>query len=284
MKALIISDKQEIIDFSGKFLTENGYDIIVYRWLLKAIDNIEEIQPDLIILSAAEYPRHWKTLASFVKSGIGGNNVQIYLYDPDSLSDEEKNKAVELGIKDYINSLNTKIFEKIISANKTQNTVNQDKNQNFTRCNTENVVLQDVNIDNAHQEKLIQQDGDITENFALQDDKIDDVKPEITIDENVSNPEEQSDCCKIIFTNPFTKKFILGTAVFEESDEIFTCEINDYADLQPEMIIKYVSIYDQNNQISVFSAKVIEIEKEESDSPKEKSLKLKTLEFYEKNR
>ena len=36
MKALIISDKQEIIDFSSKYLKENGYDIIVYRWLLKA--------------------------------------------------------------------------------------------------------------------------------------------------------------------------------------------------------------------------------------------------------
>ena len=113
MKALIISDKQEIIDFSEKFLKENGYDIIVYRWLLKAIDNIEEIQPDLIFLSAAEYPRHWKTLASFVKSGIGGNNVQIYLYDPDSLSDEEKRKAVELGIQNYITTLNTKSFESI---------------------------------------------------------------------------------------------------------------------------------------------------------------------------
>ena len=107
MKALIISDKQEIIDFSSKYLKENGYDIIVYRWLLKAIDNIEEIQPDLIILSVAEYPRHWKILASFVKSGIGGDNVQIYLYDPDCLSDDEKREAVELGIKDYITSLNT---------------------------------------------------------------------------------------------------------------------------------------------------------------------------------
>ena len=62
MKALIISDKQEIIDFSSKFLKENGYDIIVYRWLLKAIDNIEEIQPDLIILSVAEYPRDRKSV------------------------------------------------------------------------------------------------------------------------------------------------------------------------------------------------------------------------------
>ena len=117
MKALIISDKQEIIDFTSTFLKENNYDIIIYRWLLKALDNIEEIQPDVIILSAAEYPRHWKTLASFVKSGIGGNNVQLYLYDPEQLSNEEKRKAQELGIKAFINSLNEENLKQVIPSN-----------------------------------------------------------------------------------------------------------------------------------------------------------------------
>lgn len=220
MKALIISDKQEIIDFSSKFLRENGYDIIVYRWLLKAIDNIEEIQPDLIILSAAEYPRHWKTLASFVKSGIGGNNVQIYLYDPDSLSDEEKQKAVELGIKDYITSLNTKNFEKIILSNNNKTSFSQD---------TQNLL------------------------------------------------------CRIIFTNPVTRKFLFGTAVFDDQTKIYLCSLQDFADLQPQMIIKYVSIYDQNNQISVFTAKILEIKNDDLSENTQKLIKIEPMDYYEKN-
>ena len=220
MKALIISDKQEIIDFSSKFLRENGYDIIVYRWLLKAIDNIEEIQPDLIILSAAEYPRHWKTLASFVKSGIGGNNVQIYLYDPDSLSDEEKQKAVELGIKDYITSLNTKNFEKIILSNNNKTSFSQD---------TQNLL------------------------------------------------------CRIIFTNPVTRKFLFGTAVFDDQTKIYLCSLQDFADLQPQMIIKYVSIYDQNNQISVFTAKILEIKNDDLSENTQKLIKIDPMDYYEKN-
>lgn len=220
MKALIISDKQEIIDFSEKFLKENGYDIIVYRWLLKAIDNIEEIQPDLIILSAAEYPRHWKTLASFVKSGIGGNNVQIYLYDPDSLSDEEKQKAVELGIKDYITSLNTKNFEKIILSNNNKTSFSQD---------TQNLL------------------------------------------------------CRIIFTNPVTRKFLFGTAVFDDQTKIYLCSLQDFADLQPQMIIKYVSIYDQNNQISVFTAKILEIKNDDLSENTQKLIKIEPMDYYEKN-
>ena len=224
MKALIISDKQEIIDFSEKFLKENGYDIIVYRWLLKAIDNIEEIQPDLIFLSAAEYPRHWKTLASFVKSGIGGNNVQIYLYDPDSLSDEEKRKAVELGIQNYITTLNTKSFEQIIPSIKTQ--------------------------------------------------KISSV---------VSENEIHEDYCRIILTNPLSKKFIFGTAVFDKSSGLFSCRLQDFSDFEPEMIIKYVSVYDTNNQISVFSAKIIEIIKDDFESKNKNIIKLEPIEYYEKN-
>lgn len=220
MKALIISDKQEIIDFSSKFLRENGYDIIVYRWLLKAIDNIEEIQPDLIILSAAEYPRHWKTLASFVKSGIGGNNVQIYLYDPDSLSDEEKQKAVELGIKDYITSLNTKNFEKIILSNNNKTSFSQDT---------------------------------------------------------------QNSLCRIIFTNPVTRKFLFGTAVFDEQTKFYLCSLQDFADLQPQMIIKYVSIYDQNNQISVFTAKILEIKNDDLSENTQKLIKIEPMDYYEKN-
>lgn len=99
MKALIISDKQEIIDLLRAKLVDDGYDIIVYHWLLKALDNVEEIQPDYIVLSADEYPRHWKTLASFVQSGIGGKDVRFCLYNADNLSDDDKSKAEKLNVE-----------------------------------------------------------------------------------------------------------------------------------------------------------------------------------------
>ena len=259
MKALIISDKQEIIDFSEKFLKENGYDIIVYRWLLKAIDNIEEIQPDLIFLSAAEYPRHWKTLASFVKSGIGGNNVQIYLYAPDSLSDEEKRKAVELGIQNYITTLNTKSFEQIIPSIKTQKISSEDGNQNIP-----------CNIISNHEKP---------ENFS----KTDDYEKETITENIVSENKIHEDYCRIICTNPLSKKFIFGTAVFDKSNGLFSCRLQDLSDFEPEMIIKYVSVYDTNNQISVFSAKIIEIIKDDFESKNKNIIKLEPIEYYEKN-
>lgn len=99
MKALVISDRKEIIDFVTPLLKGKGFDIIHYRWIIKALDNIEEIQPDVIVLSAMEYPRHWKTLAGFVQSGIGGNDVKMYLYDTEPLSGEDTKKANDLGVQ-----------------------------------------------------------------------------------------------------------------------------------------------------------------------------------------
>ena len=98
MKALVISERPEIIDFVTPLLKDKGFDIIHYKWIIKALDNIEEIQPDVIVLSAGEYPRHWKTLAGFVQSGIGGNDVKMYLYETTPLSEEDQKKAADLGI------------------------------------------------------------------------------------------------------------------------------------------------------------------------------------------
>ncbi len=108
MKALLISDRKEIIDFVTPLLKNKGFDLIHYRWIIKALDNIEEIQPDVIVLSAGEYPRHWKTLAGFVQSGIGGNDVKVYLYETSPLSDEDKKKSEDLGVLQFESSFENK--------------------------------------------------------------------------------------------------------------------------------------------------------------------------------
>ena len=98
MKALIISEDESVYTTLDNILKKASYDTIIYKWLLKALDNIEEIRPDLIVVSSSEYPRHWKTLVQFVKSGIGGDNVDIYLYEPTPVSAEDEEKAKILGV------------------------------------------------------------------------------------------------------------------------------------------------------------------------------------------
>lgn len=113
MKALIISEDEKVYSTLDELLKNAAYDTIIYKWLLKALDNIEEIRPDLIVVSSSEYPRHWKTLVQFVKSGIGGDNVDIYLYEPVPVSEEDEEKAKVLGVTGCFSKFEE--FEELIS-------------------------------------------------------------------------------------------------------------------------------------------------------------------------
>lgn len=219
MKALVISDNQEIVDSLQSYLKENNFDIIIYRWLLKALDNIEEIHPDIIFVSACEYPRHWKTLASFVKSGIGGNDIKLFLYDPVPLSEEEVKKAHELGVQALINNLSDLELRKIGS-----NIINTGLNDNFINTN----------------DKKNKEDKDDDVSFASNEDSNKYVDYEL------------------ILTHPLTGKFVFASAIYNSDKDNYECKLN-LEDLATNQTIKYVSVLDKvDNEIKSFSANIIQ--------------------------
>ncbi|MCI5518744.1 MAG: hypothetical protein MR424_02720 [Treponema sp.] len=219
MKALVISDNQEIVDSLQRYLKENNFDIIIYRWLLKALDNIEEIHPDIIFVSACEYPRHWKTLASFVKSGIGGNNIKLFLYDPVPLSEEEVKKAHELGVQALINNLSDLELRKIGS-----NIINTGLNDNSITTNDKNN----------------KEDKDDEVSFASNEDSNKYVDYEL------------------ILTHPLTGKFVFASAIYNSDKDNYECKLN-LEDLAANQTIKYVSVLDKvDNEIKSFSANIIQ--------------------------
>lgn len=99
MKALLIADDEKAITNISEVLKSAGYDVIVYKWLLKAMDNLEEIKPHLIVISTKDYPRHWKTLAQYA-SGISSDyKSEIILYAGEPLSEDELKKAETLHVR-----------------------------------------------------------------------------------------------------------------------------------------------------------------------------------------
>jgi len=104
MKAVIIADDNTAIERFSIVLKSAGYDIIIYRWLVKALDNIEEIAPHLILASTVDYPRHWKTIVQYAKSGIGGIVPQVILYTGKDFPEEEQKKADALGVRGTVSS------------------------------------------------------------------------------------------------------------------------------------------------------------------------------------
>ncbi len=111
MKALIIAEDDKTAAALKATIQEAGADIISYRWLLKALDNVEEIAPDVVVISTSEYPRHWKTFVQFTKSGIGGIVPKVILYNSRPMTDDEKSKARSLGVFGMINSLDENSLE-----------------------------------------------------------------------------------------------------------------------------------------------------------------------------
>ncbi|WP_294429794.1 hypothetical protein [uncultured Treponema sp.] len=113
MKALLVADNEKAINNISQVLKTAGYDIIVYRWLLKALDNIEEIAPHLIVISTGDYPRHWKTLAQYATSGFGDYTPQVILYTDENFNEEEQKKAEILKVRGFFDSIGVDGLDKL---------------------------------------------------------------------------------------------------------------------------------------------------------------------------
>ena len=113
MKALLVADDEKAITNISEVLKTAGYDVIVYKWLLKAMDNIEEIAPHLIVISTKDYPRHWKTLAQYSSTLAADYTPEIILYAEEPLPEEEEKKAEALHVRGIFDSCEVEGLDKL---------------------------------------------------------------------------------------------------------------------------------------------------------------------------
>lgn len=113
MKALLVADDEKAISNISEVLKIAGYDVITYKWLLKAMDNIEEITPHLIVISTKDYPRHWKTLAQYSSNIICDYTPEVILYADDDLDEDELKKAEMLNVRGIFNSIEVDGLDKL---------------------------------------------------------------------------------------------------------------------------------------------------------------------------
>ena len=113
MKALLIADDEKAINNISEVLKSAGYDTIVYKWFLKALDNIEEIAPHLIVVSTSDYPRHWKIIAQYATKGFGDYRPQLILYTDENFDEEEMKKAQALNVRGWFDSIGVDGLDKL---------------------------------------------------------------------------------------------------------------------------------------------------------------------------
>jgi len=102
MKLLLVLGSDDNYDAFAQTVAPLGFELIRYRHVLKAMDNIDEIDPAAIVISAREFPRHWKILAQFVRNERSKEACPIIILKGENFSAEETSKAFFLGVNGVI--------------------------------------------------------------------------------------------------------------------------------------------------------------------------------------
>ena len=102
MKLLLVLGSDETYNFISLYVKPLGFELIRYGHVLKAMDNIDEIDPAAIIISARDFPRHWKIMVQFIRSERAKETCPIILLKGENFSIEEASKASFLGVSGLI--------------------------------------------------------------------------------------------------------------------------------------------------------------------------------------
>ncbi|MDR1389004.1 MAG: PilZ domain-containing protein [Treponema sp.] len=98
MKLLLVMATDDSYETVSRFLKPLGFEMIRYRHVLKAMDNMDEIDPQAIIISAKDFPRHWKTMVQFVRSERSPQECPVILLKGGNFNEDDGAKAAHVGI------------------------------------------------------------------------------------------------------------------------------------------------------------------------------------------
>ncbi|GHV29322.1 hypothetical protein AGMMS4952_14890 [Spirochaetia bacterium] len=102
MKILLIIGSDELLSLVSENIEPLGFEVIRYQHVLKAMDSIDEIDPDAIIVNARDFPRHWKTLVQFVRSNYSKAECPVIILTGPTFSVDNASKAFYLGVNGIV--------------------------------------------------------------------------------------------------------------------------------------------------------------------------------------
>jgi hypothetical protein len=102
MKILLIAEKDSTKESVSTHLAPRGFDLIHYRNPIKAMDNIDEIAPEVVFFSAEDFPRHWKPFLKLLRESFTKDTTTFVLLKGDIFPFEEAAKAKHLEVAGII--------------------------------------------------------------------------------------------------------------------------------------------------------------------------------------
>ena len=102
MKLVLVSQDEYIKQQIDTNYTARNVALIHYRNPIKAIDNLDEIMPEMIIFSAEDFPRHWKPFVRLYREYMDRNEGVFILLTGELFPEEEATKATHLDVNGLV--------------------------------------------------------------------------------------------------------------------------------------------------------------------------------------
>lgn len=102
MKALLVVASDQAFKLVSFYLRPLGFELIRYRQALKAMDNVDEVDPDAVIISAEDFPRHWKTFVQYVRAERPKSRTVIVILRGAVFPYQEAAKAAHIGVNGIV--------------------------------------------------------------------------------------------------------------------------------------------------------------------------------------
>lgn len=120
MKLVLISTQKNFREDLERNFSSRGYSLIHYKNPMKAMDNYNEIDPDIILFSVSDFPRHWKIALKMIRETKNKEEAPFILLTPSDFDHEEAAKGLFLGanallpVKDRLDLENCDKLEKLL--------------------------------------------------------------------------------------------------------------------------------------------------------------------------
>jgi hypothetical protein len=102
MRIVLVSSKPELRGIIRSQFSPVGTEIIQYLNPIKAMDNLDEIEPDVVLFSTEDFPRHWKPFLAFLRQSKGRDSSVFVLLKGEEFSYEEASKAQALEVNGIV--------------------------------------------------------------------------------------------------------------------------------------------------------------------------------------
>ncbi|MDR1636025.1 MAG: PilZ domain-containing protein [Treponema sp.] len=102
MKLLLVMGSNDTYDLISLYIKPLGFELVRYRHVIKAMDNVDEVDPAGIIISANDFPRHWKAVVQFVRAERSKENCPIIVLKGQDFSLEESSQAFFIGVSGLV--------------------------------------------------------------------------------------------------------------------------------------------------------------------------------------